>query len=81
MYKTAPAIETKLKVLDELADVSMTLNGLASLSLSLANSGMHEPDAIRLVSCLLGYCALTTKVISDRIGEVSSNNNWPIRMP
>lgn len=58
MYLQKPQIETALQALDELADVRMTLNGLASLSLALANSGMHEPDAIRLVSRLLDYCAL-----------------------
>lgn len=78
MYKTAPAIETKLEALDELADVSMTLNGLASLSLALANSDMHEPDAIRLVSCLLGYCALTTETAFHRFGEVPLDTIRPV---
>lgn len=58
MYKHAPEIKTALEALDELADVRMTLNGLAALTLALANSGMHESEAVRLVSCLLDYCAL-----------------------
>ena len=80
MYKTAPAIETKLEALDELADVSMTLNGLASLSLSLANSGMHEPDTIRLISCLLDYCALTTEAASDKFDEAPRDTTRPDRL-
>lgn len=58
MYLRESRIETALDVIDELAEVRMTLSGLASLSLALANSGMHEPDAIRLVSRLLDHCAL-----------------------
>lgn len=58
MYLQKPQIETALEAIDELADVRMTLSGLASLSLALANSGMYEPDGIRLVSRLLDYCAL-----------------------
>ncbi len=58
MYLRESRIETALDAIDELAEVRMTLSGLASLSLALANSGMHEPDAIRLVSRLLDHCAL-----------------------
>lgn len=65
MYKQAPIIETAADAVDELADVHMTLNGLASLTQALANSGMHEPDAMRLTSCLLDYCALTTAPIDS----------------
>ena len=60
MFRQSPIIETKTDAVDELADVRMTLSGLASLTQALANSGMHEPDAIRLISCLLDYCASTT---------------------
>ena len=41
MYKQAPNIETAADAVDELADVRMTLSGLASLTQALANSGMH----------------------------------------
>lgn len=58
MYRESLTISTPTEALDELADISMTLDGLASLSLALANSGMHEPEAIQLISCLLDYCAL-----------------------
>lgn len=61
MYKQAPEIETVLDAIDELADVRMTLDGLASLSHALATSGMHEPNSIRLISCLLDYCSLITE--------------------
>lgn len=67
MYKEPPSIETNLGALDELADVRMTLNGLAALTLALANSGMHEPEAIRLVSCLLDYAAITANSICRRL--------------
>lgn len=45
MFRQSPIIETKTDAVDELADVRMTLSGLASLTQALANSGMHEPDA------------------------------------
>lgn len=61
MFRQSPIIETKTDAVDELTDVRTTLSGLASLTLALANSGMHEPDAIRLISCLLDYCASTTR--------------------
>lgn len=61
MFRQLPIIETIADAVDELTDVRMTLSGLASLTLALANSGMHEPDTIRLISCLLDYCALTPK--------------------
>lgn len=61
MYRQPPTIETPMEALDELADVSMTLSGLASLTLALANGGMHEPDANRLISCLLDYCTLSVE--------------------
>ena len=61
MYRQPPTIETPIEALDALADVRMTLNGLAAMSLALANSEMHEPEAIRLVSFLLDYCSLTTE--------------------
>lgn len=53
MFRQLPIIETIADAVDELTDVRMTLSGLASLTLALANSGMHEPDTIRLISCLL----------------------------
>lgn len=61
MFRQSPIIETKTDAVDELADVRMTLSGPASLTQALANSGMHEPDAMRLTSCLLDYCASTTR--------------------
>lgn len=67
MYHQKPQLETKLEVLDELADVRMTLDGLSSLTLSLSNSNMNEPEAIKLVACLLNYCALSTSEISKTI--------------
>ena len=66
MFRQLPIIETIADAVDELTDVRMTLSGLASLTLALANSGMHEPDTIRLISCLLDYCALTTEAASDK---------------
>lgn len=77
MYKQTPTIETAVEALDELADVRMTLSGLASLTLALANSGMYEPEAIRLVSCLLDYCTLTTEAVSYRLDEEPSNTTQP----
>lgn len=70
MYLRESRIETALDVIDELADVRMALNGLASLSLALANSGMHEPDAIRLVSRLLDHCALILDDVQKSIPKV-----------
>lgn len=61
MFRQLPIIETIADAVDELTDVRMTLSGLASLTQALANSGMHEPDAMRLTSCLLDYCASTTR--------------------
>ena len=75
MYKQAPIIETAADAVDELADVHMTLNGLASLTQALANSGMHEPDAMLLTSCLLDYCALTTEAASHRFDEAPGCKN------
>lgn len=43
MFRQLPIIETIADAVDELTDVRMTLSGLASLTLALANSGMHEP--------------------------------------
>lgn len=71
MYRDEPQIKTELEALDELTDVRMTLKGLASLTLALADSGMYEPEAIRLTSCLLNYCEITTEAISSRFGRAS----------
>ena len=78
MYKQAPNIETAADAVDELADVRMTLSGLASLTQALANSGMHEPDAMRLTSCLLDYCALTTEA-AHRFDEAPRDTSRPSR--
>ena len=43
MFRQSPIIETKTGAVDKLTDVRTTLSGLASLTLALANSGMHEP--------------------------------------
>lgn len=59
MYKQTPQIETTLEAIDELTDVRMTLHGLSTLTLALSNSGMHAPEAIKLISCLLEHCAST----------------------
>ena len=80
MYKQAPNIETAADAVDELADVRMTLSGLASLTQALANSGMHEPDAMRLTSCLLDYCALTTEAASDKFDEAPRDTTRPDRL-
>lgn len=69
MFRKRPIIETTADAFDELTDVRMTLSGLASLTLALASSGIHEPDAMRLVSCLLDHCALTTEAASRRFDE------------
>lgn len=69
MYKQTPKIETPMEALDELADVRTTLSGLASLALALATSDMHEPDALRLISCLSDYCVLNIDAIRNRIDE------------
>lgn len=80
MYRQPPTIETTIEALDELADIRMPLNGLAALTLALANSEMHEPEAIRLVSCLLEYCALTTGKISYQADAVSNDIVQSVRM-
>lgn len=67
MYRQSPIIETAVDAIDELNDVAMTLNGLSAFTLALANSDMHEPDAIRLASCLLDRCALVAKEASDEL--------------
>ena len=46
MFRQLPIIETIADAVDELTDVRMTLSGLASLTLALANSGMHEADLL-----------------------------------
>ena len=76
MFRQLPIIETIADAVDELTDVRMTLSGLASLTLALANSGMHEPDTIRLISCLLDYCALTT----DKFDEAPRDTTRPDRL-
>ncbi|MEI3309217.1 MAG: hypothetical protein V8R48_10385 [Eggerthella lenta] len=80
MFRQSPIIETKTDAVDELADVRMTLSGLASLTQALANSGMHEPDAMRLTSCLLDYCALTTEAASDKFDEAPRDTTRPDRL-
>ena len=60
-----------MDALDELADLRMALSGLASLTLALANSDMHEPEAIRLVSCLLDYCALDSDAALKRLCAIA----------
>lgn len=61
MYREGPLINTRLEALDELADVRMTLSGASAFASALAQSEMAEPEAIRLMSCLLNYCALTAE--------------------
>ena len=75
MFRQLPIIETIADAVDELTDVRMTLSGLA-----LANSGMHEPDTIRLISCLLDYCALTTEAASDKFDEAPRDTTRPDRL-
>ena len=75
MYKQAPEIETASEALDELADVRMTLSGLASLTLALANSGMHEPDAMRLISCLVDQCARSSDMAIAMFQQSSSTRS------
>lgn len=71
-------MSTPTEALDELADVRMTLNGLAALTLAFANSGMHEPEAVKLVSCLLDYCALGVSSSSEVLKGGGDTNaaNW-----
>ena len=71
MYRQPPTIETQMDVLDELADVRLTLDGLAALTLALASSSMHEPEAIRLVSNLLDYCSLSISIASKSLDATS----------
>lgn len=78
MYKQAPTIETAVDAVDELADVRLTLSGLASLTLALANSDMHEPKAVRLIACLLDYCALATETVSNRFDKESSGTSQSV---
>ena len=78
MFRQLPIIETIADAVDELTDVRMTLSGLASLTLALANSGM--PDTIRLISCLLDYCALTTEAASDKFDEAPRDTTRPDRL-
>ena len=73
MFRQLPIIETIADAVDELTDVRMTLSGLASLTLALANSGMHEP-------CLLDYCALTTEAASDKFDEAPRDTTRPDRL-
>lgn len=80
MFRQLPIIETIADAVDELTDVRMTLSGLASLTLALANSGMHEPDTIRLISCLLDYCVLTTEAASDKFDEAPRDTTRPDRL-
>lgn len=69
MYRQSPIIETAVDAIDELNEVAMTLSGLSAFTLALANSGMHEPDATRLASCLLDRCAIVAKEASDELAE------------
>ena len=69
MYRQPPTIETPMDALDELADVRMTLSGLATLLLSTSKSQMHEPEAMELASCLLDYAAITTKSICSHLSS------------
>ena len=68
MYRQEPIITTPAEALDELEDVRMTLTGLADLALALANSKVSEPESIRLISCLLDYCAATTQAALEKLG-------------
>lgn len=69
MYRQLPLIETKLDALDELADVRMTLDGLSTLTFALSKCDLHEPEALKLVSCLLDYCTLTANEIVRHVDE------------
>lgn len=61
MFRQTTQISTTVEALDELYDMQDTLAGTATLALALAQSGMHEPKAIKLVANLIDYCAFTTK--------------------
>lgn len=37
------------------------------MALALAQSGMHEPEAIKLISKLLDYCSLTTEAAQKQL--------------
>lgn len=80
MYRQPPTIETTIEALDELADIRMTLNGLAALTLALANSEMHEPEAIKLTLCLLDYCALVSSAIYGTFEKHADFNHDAIRV-
>lgn len=59
MYRQKPQINTPMEAFDELADVRMTLSGLAPLVLALSFSDISNPKALELISCILDYCAYT----------------------
>lgn len=61
MFRQQPQIITPLEAFDELADVQMTLSGTSTFALALVQSETSDPEAIRLLSCLLEYCALITE--------------------
>ena len=46
----------------------------------LTDVRMHEPDTIRLISCLLDYCALTTEAASDKFDEAPRDTTRPDRL-
>ncbi len=71
MYRQVPRIETKLEALDELEDVRMTLAGLAAFALALSKSGVTEPEAAQLTSCLLDCCAATVR---EAVGRFEADN-------
>ncbi|MBC2890671.1 hypothetical protein [Gordonibacter massiliensis (ex Traore et al. 2017)] len=67
MFRQKPQINTPLEAFDEFADVRMTLSGTSALALALAQSEISEPEAIRLISCLLDYCSLTVESACELI--------------
>lgn len=67
MFRRKPQIDTPLEAFDEIRDVQMTLSGASALTLALAQSDAAEPEAIRLISCLLDYCSLTVESACELI--------------
>lgn len=65
MYRQESNMSSVLEAFDELTDVRLTLSGAFAFALALAQSGMIEPEALRLMSCLLDYSASTTEAACD----------------
>lgn len=74
MFREHPRINTPLEAVDELADLSDTLDGLSDITLALSTADVDSKRAIGLLSVLLSYCAETARCASRFIPQGEGTN-------